>query len=727
MPDCSLMTSAQTFSLDRGPLTIGRDPSCEVRLKGIGVSRFHARVSTVDHETIIENLDDTSGTRINGNPLNKQAVKSGDILTIGVNKLSINLDHFSFSLSRIEELEKSLDASVPFQPDLITIGRDPSSAIQLHHPMVSRFHATIKKNIDGLYVLEDHSSANGTFINGKPVRSAKLSDGDVVLIGPYRFYLDDGIFRKAQDFNHIKLEAFNVTVVKNGIMLLDDVSLSISPGEFIAILGPSGAGKSTLAHALMGQLPLRNGSVYYNGLPMKSFVNAFRSAIGFVTQENLLRMELTVQETFREQSLLRLPSDSIAAEHDERSREVMELLDIAGLSDRRIADLSGGEAKRVHFGIELLPSPTVVFLDEPFAGLDPGLIHKLMSLFRQVCDKGHTLLLTTHTLEQIDLCNRIFFMNNGKLLFSGSAADITSNYGVDSLAQVFERERGMGRQAASVKSIETDGKSERKLKGRKASAPSSAAGSLYKPRGIALHIQCMLLVKRYCTIVLRDRRNLLIMLLQAPIIALVLAFTFKPEAGYFPISFYFCLSISAIWMGGMNSIREIAREWPVMEREFRIGLSPSIYVLSKIVVFSLVGTAQAAVFGVCIKLFFKDFSLTQGIAVLLAAACVSGTILGLCVSVFSRNVTIAISWLPIIFIPQIFFSGILVPFDEMSAAGQALSHLTVARPVFSMFKKMCFLDQSLSTLTEWRALFFLCAGLIILMVLSIWNRRASSR
>jgi len=71
------------------------------------------------------------------------------------------------------------------------------------------------------------------------------------------------------------------------------------------------------------------------------------------------------------------------------------------------------------------------------------------------------------------------------------------------------------------------------------------------------------------------------MLLQAPIIALVLAFTFKPEAGYFPISFYFCLSISAIWMGGMNSIREIAREWPVMEREFRIGLSPSIYVLSK--------------------------------------------------------------------------------------------------------------------------------------------------
>jgi hypothetical protein len=66
-----------------------------------------------------------------------------------------------------------------------------------------------------------------------------------------------------------------------------------------------------------------------------------------------------------------------------------------------------------------------------------------------------------------------------------------------------------------------------------------------------------------------------------------------------------------------------------------------------------------------------------------------------------------------------------VPFDEMSSAGRAMSHLTIARPVFSMFKKMCFLDQSLLTLTEWRALFFLCAGLIILMVLSIRYRRSS--
>ena len=291
MPDSTLMTNTNTFSLDRGPLTIGRDPSCDIRLKGIGVSRFHAKLYTINHETYIEDLEDTSGIRINGKPSNKQGLKSGDIIAIGVNKFSIGLDDAAISLLKIDEPEQSETFQDTNQPDVITIGRDPSNTIRLNHPMVSRFHATVKKNKDLRYVLEDHGSTNGTFVNGKPIRNSRLVSGDIILIGPHRFYLDEGTLKQARDFNHIKLEAFNVSVVKNGFTLLDDISLDISPGEFIVIMGPSGAGKSTLAHALMGQVPLRNGSVYYNGLPMKSFVNAFRSAIGFVTQGNLLRME----------------------------------------------------------------------------------------------------------------------------------------------------------------------------------------------------------------------------------------------------------------------------------------------------------------------------------------------------------------------------------------------------------------------------------------------------
>jgi hypothetical protein len=232
-----------------------------------------------------------------------------------------------------------------------------------------------------------------------------------------------------------------------------------------------------------------------------------------------------------------------------------------------------------------------------------------------------------------------------------------------------------------------------------------------------------MLIERYFKISLRDTRNLMLMLFQAPLIALVLSCTFKPGDDYFPVSFYFCLSISAIWMGGMNSIREIAREWTVIEREFRVGLSSAVYIASKIVVFGAISVFQALLFGCCIRLLFVDFAFTFGIGLLLATACMSGTILGLCISVFSKNVNMAISWLPIVFIPQIFFSGILVPFDEMSGLGRAVSHLTIARPLFSMFKKMCFLDQSIWVLSEWRALFFLCTGLIILMIAGMRRRR----
>jgi hypothetical protein len=169
-------------------------------------------------------------------------------------------------------------------------------------------------------------------------------------------------------------------------------------------------------------------------------------------------------------------------------------------------------------------------------------------------------------------------------------------------------------------------------------------------------------------------------------------------------------------MGGMNSIREIAREWQLIEREFRIGLSSVVYCLSKISVFGCIGIFQAILFGYCITALFPHFRYNFTTGLLLVTACISGTLLGLCISAFSKNVNMAISWLPIIFIPQIFFSGVLVAFDEMTPAGRLLSSLTVSRYVFSMFKKACCLDQSLLRMSEWIGLTLLSIGLIILMI-----------
>ncbi|HUI90633.1 MAG TPA: FHA domain-containing protein [Chitinivibrionales bacterium] len=711
----TLATPSYVYPKTTGRITLGRDPSCNVPLKGIGSSRVHAVITIAGGHVTIEDCGSTFGTRVDGKPVAKAALADGSMIAAGVCKFKVQIDAQNIALVPVKDLERARDT--PHQKETsaaVTIGRDPANAICLSHPLVSRFHATFTADGRGRFVIEDHGSTNGTFVNGGPVHTGHLDEGDIVQIGPYRFFLDNGTLQQAQDFNRITMEAFNLSVSRRNHTLISNISLSIEPGEFVAILGPSGAGKSTLAYALTGQIPLSGGSIFYNGLPMKKFCSAFNSAIGFVSQENLLRPELTVLETFTEQSTLRLPRDSVPAEHRERIREVMDMLDLSGLKNRRIADLSGGEAKRVHFGIELLSSPTVIFLDEPLAGLDPGLTHKFMELFRAICNKGHTILLTTHTLEQIELCNRLFFVSKGKLVFSGSPNEMRERFGTLALSNVYEKARSLQLDTMAAPTAGTRSDITYKMSGA-----GYAAARLYKPKTVSFVRQIFLLVSRYQKVLLRDTRTLGLMFMQAPLIAVLLALVFKHDSNFLPLSFYFCISISVIWIGGMNSVREIAREWPLIEREFRIGLSKAAYGISKMIVFCVMGAAQAMVFGACLHFLFANFSFNLSTGTLLCTACAAGSLLGLSISVFSRNVNMAISFLPIIFIPQIFFSGILMPFDEMPGAGTALSHLTVARPVFSLFKKMSFFDQSLWRLDDWLGLFLLCAGLIILLFTGI--------
>jgi ABC-type multidrug transport system ATPase subunit len=715
-------SSALSFPVSKRQITFGRDPSCDVRLKGIGASRFHAVVNCDPSGSGIWIQDSNSsfGIRVDGIPVKKARLTDGAVITAGVTRFKVAFDASTsvstVSFLPVRELEQGEAQTVTVEGgNVTTIGRDPSNQICLSHPLVSRFHATVRRRAGNLLTIEDHGSTNATFVNGAPARKAELDEGDIIQIGPYRLFVSNGTLQQAQDFNRIKIEAFDLSVRKGSHALISGISLSIEPGEFAAILGPSGAGKSTLANALTGQTPLSAGSVFYNGLPMRRFCSAFTSAIGFVSQQNLLRPELTVLETFTEQSILRLPADSIAAEHRERIRDVMDMLSLTELSGRRIHNLSGGEAKRVHFGIELLSSPTIIFLDEPLAGLDPGLVSKFMALFRAICDKGHTILLTTHTLEQIDLCNRVFFVSSGSLVFSGTPQEMRVRFGSSNLSEVYEKARAA---RTGPETAAGTGKL-RAAAGRK--GPSQEV-KLYKPKTVSFVKQLRLLSLRYWKICLRDVRTLLLMLLQAPLIALLLSFVFESGSSFLPLTFFFCISISVIWMGGMNSVREISREWPLIEREFRIGLSPAAYLMSKCAVFCLLAVAQALIFGACLDMLFLGFSFTAQNVTLLCAACAAGSLLGLCISGLSRNVNMAISFLPIIFIPQIFFSGILMPFDEMPAFGRVLSHLTVSRPVFSMFKKMGFFDQTLWHLEDWKGLFLLCIGLIILLFASIRYR-----
>jgi len=666
--------------------------------------------------------------------------------------------------------------------EALSIGRDADNDVCLPHPMVSRFHAVVRSSADGL-VITDQGSTNSTYVNGAPVvGSLPLANGDVVHIGPFRFYVADGKFRRADEFNSIRIEARSIGLRLRGKKLLEGVNLTIEPGAFVALLGQSGAGKSMLSRVLSGQLAPTSGQLLMNGFPAAKYSAAFASGMGYVSQQALLRPELTVWETLADQSLIRLPVDSTAEERLTRAGEVLELMGLAAQRDRRVGNLSGGEARRLHVGVELLASPAVVILDEPLAGLDPGLIVKFMQLFRRISDRGHTLILITHTLEQIEMCDRVVYIAKdrndqaGRVIFSGAPEDVCGYFGVDSVADIYVKagagvtvEGGCAGGDTLWQSTAPTRLSLRAIRGGEdvglmaPAAPDSAesaepaesadgynrrpdrrhhnsqgynhshgaGGWMFALRHpvrtlVLLVSQACALTARYSKVYVRDRRNMLLLMLQTPFITLLLGVVYTPMVRHFDSGFYFCLTIIGIWVGGLNAVREVAAELPLLAREAKCGMKRLSYIAARILTAAALSTAQALLFAAALVVVFVKMDFSVNLLALLFTAIFSGSLLGLAVSACSGGVGRAISTLPMVLIPQIFFSGILVKFEYMTEFGRQLSYLTVSRPVFSLMKKVFNLDQNLfwrnagiGPHSDWVELFLLCASLIIIFWIAL--------
>ena len=222
------------------------------------------------------------------------------------------------------------------------------------------------------------------------------------------------------------------------VRLLDDVYLSIQPNEFIGLLGPSGAGKSTLMDSLNGMRPPTSGQVLVNNLDFYQHLESLKQSIGYVPQDDIIHRELTVYRTLYYVARLRLSRDISEAEIDQIVDEVM---DVTGLSERRdvpIAQLSGGQRKRVSIAVELITKPSVIFLDEPTSGLDPATEEKVMRLFRQIAESGRTVILTTHAMENVKLFDKIVLLMRGKLVFYGTPSEALAHVGAESFKEIYD-------------------------------------------------------------------------------------------------------------------------------------------------------------------------------------------------------------------------------------------------------------------------------------------------
>jgi ABC-type multidrug transport system ATPase subunit len=409
-------------------VTIGRDGRrCQIVAAGRTISRKHARVSvTSGRETMywIEDIHSTNGVYINGRKIDSRVqLHDGDLIGLG----SLDISHLRFQRSSRKHVDWTYTLKV--QPYWL-LGRSGDNDISLPFESVVSAHHALLRVRKGRLELIDRKSLNGIWVSGKRVKKAFIDPSDTVVIGSTFFHfvlLDDGRLEvnRRECGDDIQLDCVGVGYHvnlpnKRQKKILDDITLSIQPGEFVGILGPSGAGKSTLLKTLNGYIQPTTGRVMLNDTSLYDAYDMFRNSIGYVPQDDILHRELTVEKSLEYVAKLRLPRDLSTNQRKDIIDSTLEALGLNHVRQQPIERLSGGQRKRVSIGSELLTKPSVLFLDEPTSGLDPSVEEKIMRHFQKMAHNGTTVLITTHILYSLDLLDRIIILSQGKLVFFGT-------------------------------------------------------------------------------------------------------------------------------------------------------------------------------------------------------------------------------------------------------------------------------------------------------------------
>ena len=220
-----------------------------------------------------------------------------------------------------------------------------------------------------------------------------------------------------------------------GFQALDDVSLRIEPGEFFGLLGPNGAGKTTLISILAGLARATQGRASVCGYDVLADYKQARRALGVVPQELVYDPFFTVRETLRNQS-----GYFGLRNNDDWIDEILHNLGLSDKADNNMRALSGGMKRRVLVAQAMVHRPPVIVLDEPTAGVDVDLRHTLWQFISRLNREGHTIMLTTHYLEEAEeLCGRIAMIQRGRLVALDTAAALMARMGASNLEDAFVR------------------------------------------------------------------------------------------------------------------------------------------------------------------------------------------------------------------------------------------------------------------------------------------------
>jgi ABC-2 type transport system ATP-binding protein len=226
------------------------------------------------------------------------------------------------------------------------------------------------------------------------------------------------------------IEVERLRVVRGGTVALDDVTLTVAGGRVTGLLGPSGSGKSTLIRAVVGVQRVASGRVSVLGKPAGSA--SLRPLVGYMTQAPSVYADLSVRENLRYFA-------GIFGVDRKRIDEVLDVVDLRDLGGRVVGRLSGGQLARVSLASALLNDPEVLVLDEPTVGLDPVLRRDLWDTFHSLAERGRTLLVSSHVMDEADRCHELLLLRDGRLLAAGTPQELRDRTGADRLDSVFLR------------------------------------------------------------------------------------------------------------------------------------------------------------------------------------------------------------------------------------------------------------------------------------------------
>ncbi len=471
-----------------------------------------------------------------------------------------------------------------------------------------------------------------------------------------------------RESNGIRVDAVHLKEHGRGhAILLHDISLSVPKGAFVALVGSSGVGKTTLLNALTGIRPAQEGTVLYNGQNYYRNLGEFSDKIGYVPQDDIIHKDLTVKRALYYEARLRLQGSS-GRDIRQRINEVLEEVEMQHRRNHMVRGLSGGERKRVSLALELLAKPQLLLLDEPTAGLDPGLDLKMMLLLRKLADRGQTIILVTHATRNIDVCDYVCFLaSGGRLVFYGTPAESRGYFHTDNFAEIYNALEPTA-SSKDIPDIAEDRYKQSPYYARyviqplnyELAAPDHAPAREVKPnwrRHSHPGKQFWYLTLRYLALLKNDGLNLLVLLLQAPIIGFILYFlaasnvfdptsvatcpqhanllansgaivsyncqrlitmlnspqgtayaqqvhmtkehilqnTIAMNSGMNAQTILFVMAFAAVMFGCINGVRAIVREAAIYRRERMVSLRIGPYMFSKIVVLGILSLIQSAI------------------------------------------------------------------------------------------------------------------------------------